>query len=83
MHRYNELKLRTLSAFANANGEWLKPIEVAKRLDFRPYRSMWTYLSRLWRFGLLERRFFGKGTLKYRISEAGTARLDWIRSEKD
>jgi hypothetical protein len=82
MNRYNKLKLRTLSVFANAAEAWLKPIEVANYLDFRPHRSMWTYLNRLWRFGLLERRFFGKGTLKYRISETGIARIGWIRSQK-
>jgi DNA-binding IclR family transcriptional regulator len=80
MNRYNKLKLRALSAFARENGEWLKPGFVAERLDFLPRRSAWTYFKRLWRFGLLERCAWGKGTLKYRISEAGAARLRWLRS---
>jgi hypothetical protein len=42
-------------------------------------RSAWTYFKRLWRFGSLERRFSGKGTLKYRISNGGAARLRWLR----
>jgi DNA-binding IclR family transcriptional regulator len=82
MNRYNRLKQRTLSAFADAGGEWLKPKEIANRLNFLPRRSAWTYLKRLRRFGLLERRSFGKGTLHYRISKAGTARLQWLRSGK-
>lgn len=79
MNRYNELKLRTLSMFAT--GEWLRPDQAAKRLNFFPERSAWTYFKRLWGFGLLERRYFGKGTLAYRISEGGVARLRWLRSQ--
>ena len=78
MSRYNKLKLRTLFAFAD--GEWLGPNEVAQRVGFSPRRSTWTYLKRLWRFGLLERYFSGRGTLKYRISEGGSTRLKWLRS---
>ena len=81
MNRYNKLKLEALSAFARANGEWLKPDLVAERLDFEPRRSAWTYLKRLWRFDLLERRSWGKGTLEYRISQDGMARLRWLRSK--
>ena len=80
MDRYNKLKRRALSLFAD--GDWLRPIEVAERLDFYPLRSAWTYFKRLWRFGLLERRSKGKGTLEYRISEAGLARLRWLRSQR-
>jgi len=83
MYRYNKLKLEALSAFARANGEWLKPDVVADRLDFEPRRSAWTYLKRLWRFGLLERHSRDGGTLKYRISEEGVTRLRWLRSQKD
>jgi hypothetical protein len=79
MDRYNKLKQRALSLFAG--GEWLRPGEAAEQLDFYPKRSTWTYFKRLWRFGLLERRSIGKGTLEYRISEAGLARLRWLRSQ--
>lgn len=34
------------------------------------------------RFGLLERRSTGRGTLEYRISEQGMDRLRWLRSHK-
>ena len=80
MDRYNKLKRRTLAVFANAN--WLSPGEVAKELGFFPPRSIWTYLKRLWGFGLLERRFMGRGTLEYRISIAGLARLSWLRRQQ-
>jgi hypothetical protein len=83
MNRYNKLRQKTLVFFAEANGEWLKPYEVARGLDFRPLRSAWTYFKRLWRFGLLERRSSGKGTLEYKISEGGAARLRWLRSQRD
>ena len=82
MNRYNKLKLKALSMFANAGNVWLKQREAAERLNFWPTRSAWSYFKRLWRFGLLERRFFGKGTLEYRISEGGAARLRWLRSER-
>jgi hypothetical protein len=82
MYRYNKLKEKTLRFFSDADGEWLKPYEVARNLDFRPRRSAWTYFKRLWRFGLLERRSFGRGTLEYRISEGGAARLHWLRSQR-
>ena len=83
MARYNELKLEALSVFERANGEWLSPNTAAERLDFYSKRSSWTYFKRLWRFGLLERRTAGKGTLQYRISEGGAVRLAWLRSCKD
>jgi hypothetical protein len=82
MKSYNKLKLKVLSVFANAGGEWLKPREAAESLDFLPARSAWSYFKRLWRFGLLERRSLGRGTLEYRISEGGTARLLWLRSRR-
>jgi DNA-binding IclR family transcriptional regulator len=70
MNRYNELKLEVLTLFAATQSEWLGLNEAAERLDFSPpARSAWTYLKRLWSFGLLERRSRGRGTLEYRISE--------------
>ena len=79
MNRYNELKLEVLSLFA-ATGDWLGPYEAAERLNFVPERAAWTYFKRLWKFGLLERRSRGRGTLEYRISELGRSRLRWLRS---
>jgi hypothetical protein len=82
MNRYNKLKLKALLMFANAGREWLKPSEAAERLNFWPPRSAWSYFKRLWRFGLLERRSSGRGTLEYRISEGGAVRLRWLRSQR-
>jgi hypothetical protein len=82
MDRYNKLKLETLSVFVSAGYEWLKPSEAAERLHFQPPRAAWSYFKRLWRFGLLERRSVAKGTLEYKISEEGTARLRWLRSKR-
>jgi hypothetical protein len=81
MDRYNQLKHRVLSALSS--GEWVRPVDVARRINFFPSRSAWTYLKRLWSFGLLERRTFGKGTLHYRISEGGLQRLRWLRTDQD
>ena len=82
MNRYNELKLQVLALFASTHGEWLGPNEAAEKLDLFPARSAWTYLKRLWGFGLLERRSRGRGTLEYRISELGRTRLRWLRSRR-
>jgi hypothetical protein len=79
MNRYNKLKIRTLDVFAYAPGAWFTPLEVADRLNFRPRRAAWSYLKRLWGFGLLERRSVGTGTLRYKISQRGLARLRWLR----
>jgi hypothetical protein len=80
MIRYKELKLRVLSLSESAGRDWLGPSEAAERLNFSPPRAAWTYFRRLWRFGLLERRSTGRGTLKSRISEQGVTRLRWLRS---
>jgi hypothetical protein len=61
MNRYNKLKLRVLSLFASAGDAWLGPGEAAERLNFLPSRSAWSYFKRLWRFGLLEKRYPGQG----------------------
>jgi DNA-binding IclR family transcriptional regulator len=79
MNRYNKLKIRTLNVFVFAPGAWFRPDEVAERLDFVPRRALWTYLKRLWRFGLLNRRSSGRGTLEYRISERGAVRRRWLK----
>ena len=51
---------------------------VRRERKFVPRRAVWTYLKRLWRFGLLERTSLS-GALKYKISERGMARLRWLR----
>jgi hypothetical protein len=80
MDRYNKLKRQTLAMFVEAN--WLKPAEVAEDLNFFPPHSTWSYLKRLWLFGLLDRRSIGKGTLEYRINDAGLTRPRWLRAQR-
>jgi hypothetical protein len=82
MAHYNKLKIRTLKEFAFAPGAWFTPGEVAERSRFCTPAGLWTYLKRLWKFGLLERRSSGSGTLEYRISEGGALRLRWLRSHR-
>ena len=79
--RLSRRSTKASTDFAATQGEWLRPNEAAERLDFFPARSAWTYFKRLWTFGLLERRSSGRGTLEYKISEQGTARLRWLRSQ--
>jgi DNA-binding IclR family transcriptional regulator len=80
MNRCKELKLKVLSLFAATQG-WLGPDEAAEKFNFFPARSAWTYLKRLWGFGLLERRSRGRGTMEYQISELGRSRLRWFCSK--
>ena len=82
MNDYNKLKLRAMSVFVSEGTEWISASEAAERLGFSPRRSTWTYLKRLWKFGLLERRSLGGGNLEYRISNGGIARLRWLRSQR-
>jgi hypothetical protein len=70
MSRTNKLTLRALSLADSAVGTWIKPSEFATRLNFWPRRSAWTYFKRLWRYGLLERRSSGRGTLEYKMLPA-------------
>ena len=79
MDRYSKLKVRTLKVFAFAPGTWFTPREVGESLNFIPKRAVWTYLKRLWKFGLLERDTSETGTLKYKLSEGGAARFAGCR----
>jgi hypothetical protein len=83
MIRYNKLKIRALKVFASAPGAWFGPGEVAERLEFEPPRAVWTYLKRLWSFGLLERCHDNRGLLRYRINQKGMSRLRWLLAAKD
>ena len=73
--RYNQLKKRALEVFAR-HGGWLTPPEWAVLAGFYPIRAAYSYLLRLHRFGLLERR---RATLlSYRISLKGDQRRTWL-----
>ena len=72
-------KSEVLAIFSRASG-FMTPDEV--RRQFRPSpdrRSIYTYLLRLARQGLLERNQAGRGSLAYRLTERGRARLEYLR----
>jgi len=73
--RYNQLKKRALEVFAR-HGGWLSPPQWAVLASFYPIRAAYSYLLRLHRFGLLERR--RANVLSYRISEKGDRRRAWL-----
>jgi hypothetical protein len=75
--RYNKLKKQALEIFER-HGGWLTPPQWAVLAGFYPVRAAYSYLIRLFRFGLLERRISGGG-VSYRLSEKGKARLQWLR----
>ena len=74
---YNELKQEILQIFAEKG--WVSPRTVAFLLPY-PRRSMYAHARRLWNWGLLRRRFFGRGTLAYSLSPRGARRLAWLRA---
>jgi DNA-binding PadR family transcriptional regulator len=72
-------KAEVLSIFDRA-GRFLTPDQVCARLQTPPdRRSMYSYLLRLGRQGLLERKQAGRGSLAYRLTERGRARLEYLR----
>lgn len=75
--RYNQLKKRALEVFAR-HGAWLTAPQWAVLAGFYPVRAAYSYLLRLHRFGLRERRCLG-GPVQYQISHRGTVRLEWLR----
>ncbi len=74
--RYNVLKKRALEIF-DRHGGWLSPPEWAVLAAFYPTRAAYSYLLRLHRFGLLERRLFA-GAVLYQLSHRGSLRLAWL-----
>lgn len=79
MAGYNELKLRTLELFSRSGP--IRPGEYMVRARFYPIQAADTYLRRLARMGLLKRAKDARGRFLYMISEAGTKRLAWLRSQ--
>ncbi len=73
-------KYAILRIFARAGG-FLKPDDVLAQLSLPPdRRSLYSYLLRLERQGLLERRpMMRRGTLAYRLTDRGRARLEYFR----
>jgi hypothetical protein len=75
-------KREVLSVFHGAWG-FITPDQVRVRLEPRPdRRSFYSYLLRLARQGLLERRQTRRGTLAYRLTERGRSRLRYFQQRK-
>ncbi len=76
-------KYEVLAAFAQTNG-FLTPDELRLRLRWPlDRRSVYSYLLRLARQGLLERTEGGRGRLAYRLTERGRARLGYLRRRSE
>jgi len=75
-------KYDVLNAFAQVNG-FLTPDELRIRLHWSlDRRSIYTYLLRLARQGLLERRGTGRSRLAYRLTERGRERLQYFKQRR-
>jgi DNA-binding PadR family transcriptional regulator len=72
-------KLEVLTIFHNSSA-FLTPDEVQSWIRPAPdRRSVYSYLLRLANQGLLERRSAGRGSLSYRLTDRGRARLFYLR----
>jgi DNA-binding PadR family transcriptional regulator len=72
-------KAEVLSIIDRA-GEFLTPDQICWKLQPRPdRRSVYSYLLRLSRQGLLERNHARRGHLAYRLSDRGRQRLEYFR----
>ena len=78
---FNLLKIRTLESFETFGP--MDPPTLAARIGFYPARSAYSYLLRLYRFGLLRRRHDDRGFVLYAISLKGRERLAWLRATRD
>jgi|SRR5579859_3106764 len=75
-------KEEILAIYSRSDG-FLSPDEVRANLRPSPNRrSFYSYLLRLARQGLLERRSAGRGSLAYRLTERGRARLSYLRNRR-
>ncbi len=72
-------KREVLAAFAQTNG-LISPDELRARFRLSlDRRSVYSYLLRLARQGLLERRQTSRGRLAYGLTDRGRARLEYLR----
>jgi len=72
-------KAEVLSIFDRA-GAFLTPDQICWKFQPRPdRRSLYSYLLRLSRQGLLERNHARRGRLAYRLSDRGRERLAYFR----
>ena len=63
--------------------DFVKPDEIAAQLPGWDRRSVYSYLLRLYRQGLLARKpGTGKGSLAYRLTGRGSERLEYFRRKR-
>ena len=74
---FNLRKKQALTIFSERG--WLSPLAWAMLAGFSPIRAAYSYLGRLWRWGLLHRRQTPGGLIRYRLSQKGVNRLAWLR----
>lgn len=72
---YNARKRQALEVFVRGS---LSPSRWAILAGFYPVRAAYSYLSRLWRWGLLQRNVDARGMIIYQLSEKGHRRLAWL-----
>jgi hypothetical protein len=75
--KFNSLKRDALQVFAR-HGGWLDVPTWSVRAGFYPVRAAYTYLRRLYGYGLLHRGRDARGRLVYRLSRRGVSRLRWL-----
>ena len=75
-------KAEVLAIFDRAGG-FLTPDQVRAQLHPPPdRRSAYSYLRRLARQSLVQGRSTGRGSLAYRLTDRGRARLEYLRDRK-
>jgi hypothetical protein len=77
--RYNARKRQALGVFRERG--WLNPPAWALLAGFYPARAAYSYLGRLWRWGLLRREQDSRGLVIYGLSEKGLQRLVWLEGK--
>lgn len=74
------LRVKVLDALAEAG--WLKPTELYVRADFPVTASPWSYLRRLYRWGLVKKRTVTGIGQEWTITKRGRERLAWLMSQE-
>lgn len=72
----NSLEIRVLRALDGRG--WLNTPLISALTGFRPVRAVYTYMDRLRRWGLVERRKPLGGPILWSISQRGRERLAWL-----
>jgi len=76
---FNQRKRLILAVLEQACPYGLRADAVAWKSGVSPKRAIYWRLSRLWRWGLVQRRQNAQGFLVYQITARGRRRLAWLR----